>query len=99
MLTLALKSLERCVLKSEQNRLFIGRLPRLPLIIRELECVTSRVDRNLRLHLEERLSSVGTEIGSNLGEITILKGQVEDLERLMRIVKRQVYVLLEHFYS
>ena len=92
MFTLALKCLERCVLKAEQNRLFIGRLPRLPLVTRELECIANRMDRNLRLHLEERLSCVGTEIGSNLGELTILKGNVEELQDALTAVKAQVLV-------
>ena len=90
MLTLALKSLERCVLKAEQNRLFIGRLPRLPLVIRELECVANRFDRNLRLHIDERFSTASVEIGSNLGELTFLKGQFEELTTSLDSLKAKV---------
>lgn len=90
MLTLTLKSIERCVTKTEQNRLFIGRLPRLPLVIRELECISARLDRNLRCHMDERLSDVSSEIGNNLGEIAVLKSHVDEIKSSLSSIKRKV---------
>ena len=47
-----------------KNKMAIEKLPRLPIIMRELECVGARTDKQIRLHLEEKLSKLGAELSA-----------------------------------
>ena len=79
----------------------IAKLPRLPVIIRELECVGARTDRNIRLHLAEKLTSIGTEVSATASanisvnaDVTAMKAAQVCLNKEQEILRTKVKINL-----
>lgn len=101
-MNLILRCLERCSTQITATKGVVSKLPRLPIVVRELECIGARTDRNLRLHLAERLATIGDEVGAATAsgikantDVTNLKSVQaclkSEFEALQKKVSRQVW--------
>lgn len=80
-------------------------MPRLALIIRELELIGARTDKNLRRHLEEKLSELGDEMGvlnsataSNSKDLTAVKAIQVHLQTEMDTFESKVGKVFQLIY-
>ena len=72
-------------------------MPKLPVVLRELECVGARTDKQLRLHVEDRMSKLGAELSatnstciSASAEVATLKSTHNFYQQEIRDIKEKV---------
>lgn len=74
-------------------------MPKLPVVLRELECVGARTDRQLRLHIEDKVSKLGAEISatnstciSASADVAAMKSTHNFYQQELRDIKDKVHL-------
>ena len=65
-------------------------MPKLPVVVRELECVGARTDRQVRLHIEEKLSKLGAELSATNNTSITASAEVATLKSTHNFYQREI---------